>query len=115
MLTWQSYVPPLNPTPRISGRRSCRAVFRTRQSQKTSLYSDLVAKEGASFHAFVLSSCGGFSSYAKALIRSIASYAADHHPLFDYRTFYGWAVAQVAGALQEGNRAVDTKGVAVQH
>ena len=34
-------------------------------------------------------SCGGFSTYAKALIRSIASHAADHHPLFDAPSMAG--------------------------
>ena len=100
---------------RVVSKRGCSAVFRTRHSQKKSKYCDLAVREGACFRSFVLSSCGGFSRYATSFLRMLASHAAEHHPLFDYKTFYAWSVSQIAVALQEGNRAVDAKGVAIQH
>ena len=100
---------------RVAKSRSCVPVLRSRQSQKSSYYRELVEREGATFHAFVLDSCGGFSEPAMDLLRSIATHAAEHHPLFDFFTFLDWAIALVAGALQEGNRAVDVRGASIQH
>ena len=100
---------------RVAKAQSCAPVLRDRQSQKLSHYRDLVKQESATFHAFVLTSCGGFSDPAKSLLKAMASYAADHHPLFNYHSFYHWSVALVAGALQEGNRAVDVRGASLQH
>jgi hypothetical protein len=99
----------------VAASKSCRSVFEYRETRKTTFYKAATEQDGGEFFAFVLNSVGGFGQPAKSLLKKIASHAARSNYAFqDYTSFYLWSVSQISCALQEGNLAVETQGIAIQ-